>query len=227
MRILESNIQLKHFITIVLFLFAAQYCVAQTGGKVLVETYDSKGNKVQKVREANGEIVTRTIIAMGPVLNRPFSPDSIDKSRIVLQVYKKYGRVYVYHKGVFLTAYQCVFGQNLQGQKLCEGDKKTPEGWFTITNIRKHGTWNYFLDIDYPNLESYRNHKDAKAQGLIPANARIGGLVGIHGIWNGGDMAVNNKFHWTDGCVSLTNDNIEKLAAIVQPGTRVWIGWEK
>jgi len=196
-------------------------------GSVIVTTYDSKGNKVEKIRQPNGNVVTRTYIAMGPVLDRPFAPDTIDKSQVELQVYKKYGRVYVYYKGEFLTAYQCVFGNNVQGQKLCEGDKKTPEGWFTITNIRKHGTWDYFMDIDYPNAESYRNHEEAKKQGLIPANARIGGLVGIHGVWQGGDQAIKNKFNWTDGCVSLTNDNIEKLATIVQPGTRVWIGWEK
>jgi murein L,D-transpeptidase YafK len=208
-------------------LMTVQSVTAQTGGKVLVETYDSKGNKVQKIRQKNGNVVTRTVIPMGPVLNRPFSADSIDKSRVVMQVYKKYGRVYVYHKGVFLTAYQCVFGKNPEGQKLFEGDQRTPEGWFTITKVRKHDKWNYFLDIDYPNLQSYKNHEAAKSKGLIPANARIGGLVGIHGVWNGGDQAIKGKFNWTDGCVSLTNETIAKLAEIVQPGTRVWIGWEK
>lgn len=218
---------MQRFFTIFILLFTVQLSHAQTGDKVLVETYDSKGNKVQKIRQKNGKVVRRTVISMGTALNAPFNADTIDKNRIVIQVYKKYGRLYVYHKGKFLTTYNCVFGKNPKGQKLHEGDKKTPEGWFTITNVRKHGKWNFFLDIDYPNLESYRNHKAAKEKGQISKNARIGGLVGIHGVWNGGDGAIKGKFNWTDGCVSVTNKNIASLASIVQSGTRVYIGWER
>ena len=218
---------MRKIFSIFILLFLTHWSVAQTGGKVLVETYDSKGNKVQKFKQKDGKIVRRTVISLGPALNAPFDPDTIDKNRVVIQVYKKYGRLYVYHKGKFLTTYNCVFGKNPKGQKLREGDKRTPEGWFTITDVRKHDKWNYFLDIDYPNLESYRNHEAAKKNGTIPTNSRIGGLVGIHGVWNGGDGAIKGKFNWTDGCVAVTNENIAHLASIVQPGTRVYIGWEK
>ncbi len=208
-------------------LLIAQIAIAQTGSKVLVETYDSKGNKIQKIRKKNGQVVTQKVIKLGPVLDRPFDPDTIDKDHIVLQVYKKYDRVYIYYKKKFLTAYRCVFGKNKKGQKYCEGDKKTPEGWFSITDIRKHGKWEYFMGIDYPNLASRSNHEFAKSKGMIPANSRIGGSVGIHGVWRGGDMAIKNRFHWTDGCVALSNKNIALLAKICKPGTRVYIGWEK
>lgn len=237
---------MKHILSIILLSFLALVCYAQPAGKgkIVVKTYDAKGNliskttadkpnakktegKVKMVRNADGKLVRQTVISMGPVINRPFDPDTIDKNRIVLQVYKKYDRIYVYYKGNFLTAYHCVFGANKIGQKYREGDKKTPEGWFSITDVRKHGKWNYFMGIDYPNNQSRENHAMAKSKGLISSTARIGGSVGIHGVWKGGDMAVKNKFHWTDGCVSLTNANVGMLAQIVQPGTRVYIGWER
>ena len=218
---------MKKLISILFILFTVTIAQAQTGGKVLVETFDSKGNKIQKIRKKNGQVVTHKVIKLGPVLDRPFDPDTIDKDHVVLQVYKKYDRVYVYYKGKFLTAYLCVFGKNKLGQKYREGDKRTPEGWFSITDVRAHGKWKYFMGIDYPNAESRKNHEFAKAKGLIPANSRIGGSVGIHGVWSGGDLAIKNKFHWTDGCVALANKNVALLAKICKPGTRIYIGWEK
>ncbi len=209
------------------------------GRKVIIEEYDSQGRRIyrdnQKKKEKKGPKVkvstengqTVKTITLGPVLNHPFNPDTIDKEKIVLRVYKKYGRIYVYYKGQFLTAYRCVFGKNLKGQKLFEGDKRTPEGWFTITDVRNHGKWAKFMGIDYPNEQSRKNHAMAKASGKIPQSARIGGSVGIHGVWAGGDAAIKGKFNWTDGCVSLSNPDVRELARIVRPGTRIWIGWAK
>lgn len=194
---------------------------------VIVETYDSKGNKVTTTKATDGSIVTQKEILMGPAINRPFNPDTIDKNNIVIQVYKAYGRMYVYHKDKFLTSYRCVFGKVEQGSKQYEGDKRTPEGWFTITKIRPHGEWTLFMDIDYPNFEAYRQFEANKKAKKIPANARIGGLIGIHGVWKGGDDAVKNKFNWTDGCISVNNSDIVELSKIVQPGTRIFIGWDK
>jgi len=241
---------MKYCFCFIILLFSAQAVFAQPNknkGKIVVKTYNAKGEliskstasgkkiqntkvpkgKVKMVRDANGRMVKKTVISLGKVINRAFDPDTIDKDHVVIQVYKKYDRLYIYYKGKFLTAYNCVFGKNKMGQKYREGDKKTPEGWFSITDVRRHGKWKYFMGIDYPNLASRSNHARAKAKGLIASNARIGGSVGIHGVWAGGDMAIKNKFHWTDGCVALNNNSIALLARIVQPGTRVYIGWEK
>lgn len=208
------------------------------GRKIIIEEYDSQGKRIYRndepekkkdpkvtITTEKGQLVKK--INLGPVLNHPFSADTIDKDQIELRVYKQYGRMYVYHKGEFLTAYRCVFGKNLKGQKLFEGDKRTPEGWFTITGVRDHGKWAKFMDINYPTDESRKNHEQAKANGTIPQSARIGGSVGIHGVWEGGDAAIKGKFNWTDGCVSLSNPDVRELAQIVRPGTRIWIGWGK
>lgn len=189
--------------------------------KVIVETYDSKGNPVKTFKQGDKKI-TQTIISTGAVINRKFNVDTIDKDSIVIQVFKTKYRLYVYHKGRFLTAYKCVFGPNLL-PKLMEGDRKTPEGWFTIQSIVNHKTWSKFLLIDYPTDISKAIFDSAKIKKIIPSNARIGGSVGIHGIWQGGDNVIDMKHNWTDGCISLKNNDVEELAKIVQKGTRILI----
>jgi murein L,D-transpeptidase YafK len=99
-----------------------------------------------------------------------------------------------------------------------EGDRRTPEGTFTILNVRGHDKWEKFMLLDYPNEESRRIFENAKANRLIPESARIGGNVGIHGIWLNGDNVIDMKHNWTDGCVALKNKDVAELSQIIQPG---------
>jgi L,D-peptidoglycan transpeptidase YkuD (ErfK/YbiS/YcfS/YnhG family) len=50
----------------------------------------------------------------------------------------------------------------------------------------------------------------------------LGGAIGIHGI-GGGSPDVHRRFHWTEGCVAVSNEQIERLAELVGIGTRVVI----
>lgn len=78
--------------------------------------------------------------------------------------------------------------------------------------------------FDYPNEESRRLHEQAKNTGFIPKEARIGGAVGIHGIWKNGDNVIDLKHNWTDGCVSLKNKDVDELSTLIIPGfTRITI----
>lgn len=72
--------------------------------------------------------------------------------------------------------------------------------------------------LDYPNKESYCNFEICKSNREIPESARIGGSVGIHGIWPKGDNVIDLKHNWTDGCVALKNKDIEELSKIIKPG---------
>lgn len=184
-----------------------------------VVTYDSKGNRVETiVKKAGKEKTTTTIITKPPVLNRPFSTDTLDLDSISIRVFKSKFRMQVYHKGHILTAYKCVFGPVHLQQKEMEGDRRTPEGTFTILSLKEHEKWDKFMLLDYPNEESKRNFELNKSKGLIPPSARIGGFVGIHGIWPNGDNVIDLKHNWTDGCVSLKNKDVEELSKIVKPG---------
>lgn len=104
-----------------------------------------------------------------------------------------------------------------------EGDRNTPEGMFTITNKNPGSKYTKFMGLSYPNDSAYQRFNKLKATGKIPATARIGGDVGIHGIWKGGDDMIEMGVGWTDGCVALKNRDIEELFSLVGVGTKVTI----
>lgn len=122
-----------------------------------------------------------------------------------------------------LIIYPVVFGSKDLGDKMMQGDRKTPEGTFHITAKRPHPKWNRFIALDYPNAESYAKFNERKAEGLIPYNAVIGGEIGIHGTWPHEDFAVDYFQNWTQGCVSTKNEYIQQLFNTVAIGTKVII----
>lgn len=138
----------------------------------------------------------------------------IDKSDYELSVYDE--------KGWYAT-YPVVFGNNSQDDKKMEGDKKTPEGSFHITNKKIHEKWHRFMGLDYPTKESWERFRMRKEKGEIPANAGIGGSIGIHGTWPHEDFVIDKFKNWTMGCISMKNQDVEEIFSFIPPGTVVTI----
>src|SRR5687768_2042408 len=138
----------------------------------------------------------------------------IDKSDYELSVYDE--------KGWYAT-YPVVFGNNSLDDKKMEGDKKTPEGSFRIVSKRVHEKWYRFLAIDYPTRESWEKFNKRKQRGEIPASARIGGSIGIHGTWPNEDYIVDKYKNWTLGCISMKKDHVLEIYGYTPVGTRVII----
>lgn len=114
-------------------------------------------------------------------------------------------------------------------------DGTTPLGEFTITEIRPSDRFELFMAFNYPNLEhteraflderidieEYRALRYDLDRGLPPPqNTRLGGQLGIHGL-GAGDIKVHETVNWTEGCIALTNEQVEELAKWVVVGTRV------
>ncbi len=138
----------------------------------------------------------------------------IDKSDYALSVYDQKG---------WLVTYPVVFGNKDLGDKFMEGDRRTPEGNFYIINKRVHEKWHKFMMLDYPNQQSIIKFNQRKASGVIPANAKIGGGIGIHGTWPREDFAVDSYQNWTWGCISMRNGDVDELFNLVPVGTMVTI----
>jgi len=138
----------------------------------------------------------------------------IDKSDYELSVYDS--------KGWYAT-YPVVFGNNSLEDKKMEGDNNTPEGNFHIIGKKNHEKWDRFMSLDYPTAESREKFNQRKERGEIPANARIGGGIGIHGTWPHEDFVIDRYKNWTMGCISMKRDDVEELFDIVPVGTRVTI----
>ncbi len=149
--------------------------------------------------------------------------NGIATQNLTFHVIKSDYLLHVEHADSILKSFPVVFGSNPIGQKLMEGDRKTPEGKFKIRDLYPHSKWSKFMWIDYPNEESIKNHKAAKSRGEIPADAAIGGEVGIHGVPAGYDNIISEKQNWTWGCISLTTKDVNELYSVCQVGTEILI----
>ncbi len=138
----------------------------------------------------------------------------IDKSDYELNVYDDDG---------WYATYPVVFGNKDLGDKLMEGDKRTPEGTFKIISKRPHEKWHRMLMLDYPNKESWLKFKKRKVAGEIPRAAKIGGGIAIHGTWPNDNLVVDDFTNWTQGCVSLKNEDLDEINEFLPNGTRVII----
>ncbi|MEP6465442.1 MAG: L,D-transpeptidase [Parafilimonas sp.] len=138
----------------------------------------------------------------------------INKAKYELSVFDSKG---------WLVTYPVVFGNSDLRDKLYAGDKKTPEGNFTIIDKKVHAKWDRFMMLDYPTKESYDKFNERKTEGLIPADSKIGGGIGIHGTWPHEDFQIDRYRNWTDGCISMRNKDVEELYNMVPVGTKVTI----
>lgn len=138
----------------------------------------------------------------------------IDKSDYELRVYDDEG---------WYATYPAVFGSKNLGDKMMEGDRKTPEGVFHIISKRPHEKWDKMMLLDYPTAADRQKFNQRKAQGLIPRSASIGGGIGIHGTWPHDEMAVDYMQQWTNGCISLKREDMDDLYSFIPVGTRVTI----
>jgi hypothetical protein len=124
----------------------------------------------------------------------------------------------VYQNGTKKLEFVAELGKNWVGDKRVKGDKATPEGMYKVTKKFEKSRTKYHkaLLLDYPNDEDLIRFKSEIAQGTLPASSKIGGLIEIHG--NGG-----KGIDWTEGCVALTDKEIDIVYKIASVGTPVTI----
>ncbi len=138
----------------------------------------------------------------------------IDKSDMELKVYDSLG---------WFATYPVVFGSKDMGDKLFEGDKRTPNGSYTIILKTVSKKWGPQLLLDYPNATNYTLFEQRKAAGVIPKKAKIGNGIAIHGTRPTEEWAVDYNYNWTDGCISLKYTEMQDLYQYINVGTQVVI----
>jgi len=170
---------------------------------------------------ALGGLFSFKVIESRVVQKRLFNSDPIglvyivvDKTDYELQVFDEEG---------WYATYPVVFGNKSLGDKMVEGDRKTPEGSFKIISKRPHEKWHKMMNLDYPTKESWERFRQRKSKGIIPANARIGGGIAIHGTWPNDDLVVDDFTNWTQGCIALRNEDLDEIFTYLPIGTKVII----
>jgi len=193
--------------------------------KVINEHKDKNGNLVRTIQyELNGKKITEIETLPNNIgIRVPINPDTMNKDSVMVLVNKSRFNLEVYYRRKIIRSYKAVFGPKPQENKHMAGDRCTPEGWFTIKNKNPSSKYHKFMLLNYPNDSSYAQFNRLKDKGLLPQTAQIGGDVGIHGIWKGGDDMIDMGVCWTDGCVAIKNKDIEDLYTLVSVGTRVYI----
>lgn len=128
-----------------------------------------------------------------------------------IQVHKADRKMYLFHHDRVLKTYDIALGFTPEGHKQFEGDGKTPEGQYYISHKNPDSKFHLSLGISYPNEADIAF---AEAQGKSP-----GGDIFIHG---GPNTPITSR-DWTWGCIALTDREMERVYAMVNPGTPIFI----
>jgi murein L,D-transpeptidase YafK len=136
------------------------------------------------------------------------------KADLVL-VHKSARRLELLSQGRVLKTYRVSLGRDPLGHKQSEGDQRTPEGRYVLDYRNAKSSFHKALHISYP---SPADTAAASAAGRAP-----GGLIMVHGLPNGfGWMGrLHLAYDWTDGCVALTDREIEEIWRAVRDGTAI------
>jgi murein L,D-transpeptidase YafK len=132
-------------------------------------------------------------------------------------VVKSEHKMTLYARGVPIKVYQVALGTGGLDPKQREGDNKTPEGKYILDAKNTTSRFHIAFHVSYPNSADKAR---AKAQDVPP-----GGDIMIHGVEKKYEYlgALQHSYDWTEGCIALTNPEIEEFAQLVPVGTPIEI----
>lgn len=137
----------------------------------------------------------------------------------LVKVDKSERRLYLMHQNQVLHEFPIALGGNPEGHKQQEGDNRTPEGRYLLDYKKEDSSFYRAIHISYPNEQ---DKAAARALGVSP-----GGLIMIHGQpnWLGWLAPVTQQFDWTEGCIALTNAQMDIVMKLTKVGTPIEIVW--
>ena len=146
------------------------------------------------------------------------APDVLEReSADMVLVYKGRRTMYLMRDGEIMRSYEVALGRNPFGHKNREGDGRTPEGGYLIDWRNPNSDFHLSLHISYPRPQ---DHRLASEAGNDP-----GGAIMIHGLPNGrtADDVGHPRIDWTNGCIAVSNEEIEEIWELVDDGTAIFI----
>ena len=132
-------------------------------------------------------------------------------------VEKSKSRLYLMREGEAFASFRVAFGSNPKGHKQEQGDGRTPEGRYILDYKNSGSAYYKSIHISYPNA---KDRKEARKRGVDP-----GGDIMIHGQKNGyGRLSILvQRFNWTNGCIALSDRDMDTVWNAVNPGTPIEI----
>ena len=116
-----------------------------------------------------------------------------------------------------IKTYHIALGDSPAGHKRQQGDERTPTGTYKLDYKNEKSSYYRSIHVSYPNAS---DKAQARKRGVSP-----GGDIMIHGQKNGfGHLAaVTQKRDWTDGCIAVTNDEMDEIMAVYKAGMAIEI----
>ncbi len=135
----------------------------------------------------------------------------------LIRVSKSAHLMSVYRQGQLVREFRVALGRGGPQPKVQQGDGRVPEGSYRIVAHNPNSSFHLSLRIGYPTPQQLAA---AAKQGINP-----GGDIMIHGLPNekGWIGAKHTSVDWTDGCVAVTNREMDWLYKAVPDGTPVEI----
>lgn len=166
-------------------------------------------------RLTDDSVVVKTSYIVEKISGSRTVPAELTADSVVVE--KGSRRLALYHQGTLLRSYGVALGKNPVGDKVARGDFRTPEGLFRIETRNPNSKFYRSLRISYPDI---RHQLRADSLGLSP-----GGDIMIHGLPKGKERigAQHRKTDWTEGCIALTNQEIDELWRLVPDGVPIHI----
>jgi murein L,D-transpeptidase YafK len=140
------------------------------------------------------------------------SADRIKADKILVSKRCKY--MFLMKDGKVIKRYHVVLGRDRIGHKQKEGDHRTPEGVYNISEKNSQSKFYKALRVSYPNTEDAER---AAEEGVSP-----GGDIMIHGI-EGRYAHLGNPYIYTRGCIAVANNEMDEVWSLVDRGTTIEI----
>lgn len=164
--------------------------------------------------------------ASAPFVERPWATPAKRRSKTSphrrfvadsIVVEKQLRRMTVWSGSFPIRTYDVALGLNPAGPKRKAKDFRTPEGLYHIEARNPNSKFHRALRVSYPNAEDVAR---ARAMG-VPT----GGDIMVHGLPNGqGEVGMYHRsYDWTNGCVAVTDEEIDEMWETVPVGTPIRI----
>ena len=162
------------------------------------------------------KVVVKIIAAVFVFLLYAGTVHSEQTADLVL-VEKSNSRLYLMRQGEAFASFRVAFGSSPKGHKQEQGDGKTPEGRYMLDYKNSGSAYYKSIHISYPNE---KDRQEARKRGVNP-----GGDIMIHGQKNGyGRLSILvQRFNWTNGCIALSDRDMDQVWDAIKPGTPIEI----
>ena len=174
-----------------------------------------RGEPRSIIRSVHSSLLAALVLLMAVGAAESKLPENTQADRVV--VLKKQRTLTLMKDGQALKTYSIALGGEPVGPKEREGDHKTPEGVYVLDRRNPKSKFYRAVHISYPNEE---DRARARKLGVSP-----GADIMVHGLPNGFGWleSLHRQRDWTDGCIAVTDQEMDEIWRAVADGTPIEI----